>query len=213
MAKQKTRASRIFLGPISIVFVALFLGILILSVSSFVVTHLSSKQVHPSEVTRFFIYLKHFKVLTDPVSIFIQLLTTIGGVFFGIRIGQWVDEKEEEKKLSEIWGRINEFLVKLKSGIHNQTSIYELAEYKVYWDSLQRADNTATRRLQGDIRYIDISFVFSFLSFYKSSWIMREGIGDWKDNAPTAEKTRIEKWTETFDDLITYTADKVSAWH
>jgi len=208
--KAKKAASKTILLVLAIIFVVLFLVLLTLSILSIVYANASSE---PKEcvngAVRFFSRISKFEIMGDPVSIFIQILSSIGGVFFGIRIGQWIDEKEEKEKLVELWGRISNFLSKLKLGIaDSRVSIRELAEYEIYWDSLQRADNIATQLLQEDARYIDISFAFSFLTFYNHSWANYNEISEWLNNAPTKERERVEKWIGSLDDLISYTANK-----
>lgn len=139
-----------------------------------------------------------------PFSIFIQLITTIGGVFFGIKIDQWLGDIEEKEKLGESWSKIYEFLCQLKKGIENDENIYELYEYKIYWDSIQRADETATKLLQSDVRYRDISTAFSFLSYYINSWQKYTSVKMWEINTNIQERERIQKWKSNIDELIYY---------
>lgn len=153
--------------------------------------------------------LSRFDAIKDPFSIFIQILTSVGGVFFGIRIDQWIDNEKEKEKISELWKKTNSLLKKLKSGINSDNiNICELAEYKIYWDSLQRADNVATILLQEDERYIDIAYAFSFLAFYNNSWSKHKSINIWKANTYEFEVNRIQDWINSFDELISYTEKK-----
>lgn len=207
MNKKKSVSKNILLA-FSISFVTLFLIMLVFSICVTVLPHCNNIS---KGIISFFGKFSEFEAISDPFGLFIEILTSIGGVFFGIRIGQWIDDKEEKEKLSELWKKTNSFLKRLKSDINNnEVSIYELAEYKIYWDSLQRADNIATRFLQGDERYIDISFVFSFLTFYIYSWSKYNSIDQWKANSSTIEAKRIQNWIDSFDDLILYTEEKSS---
>lgn len=210
MKTKKVSTSKIILLIPSILFVIFFVIMLTLSILTSIISNSCNvSQSYWDKLTPFFQWLSQYESISDPFSIFIEILTSIGGVFFGIRIGQWTDDKEEKEKLSELWKKTNIFLKRLKDGINNdQTSIYELAEYKIYWDSLQRADNAATRFLQDDDRYIDISYVFAFLTFYNNSWCKYNSIDDWKANMPALIENRIRNWINSFDDLITYTEKK-----
>jgi len=207
---KKIPLSKIILLILSISFVAFFLIILTLSILLTIVSGSEHElQECLNNFISFFNWLSQFDSINDPFSIFIEILSSIGGVFFGIRIGQWIDNREEEEKISELWKKINTFLKKLNEGIYNSNiSIYELAEYKIYWDSLQSADNVATRYIQNDEKYVDISFAFSFLTFYSNSWNKYKSIEEWKDNVPALEASRIQSWMNCFDDLISYTDNK-----
>lgn len=208
--KRKKVKSKIILFILSIAFVILFLGLLILSV---IINTFKSSLYMPNEdiekIVSFINSLSNFETLKDPFLIFIELLTSISGVFWGIRIGQWLNDKEEQEKLSELWKKIYYLLIKLKESSNNgDISIYELAEYQIFWDSLQRANNAATRILQEDNKYIDISFAFSFLNFYSHKWNKYNNINEWKANATSLEVNRIQEWFESIDELISYTKNK-----
>lgn len=204
--KNKIPMSKIILITISIGFVLFFFIILIFSIGTAIFSKYDIiTQKNWNSFISFFHRLSEFDTFNDPISIFIEILSSIGGVFFGIRIGQWIDNKEELEQLSDLWNKIYSFLSKLKNNVNNkEISICELAEYKIYWDSLQRADNIATRFLQNDNRYVDISYAFSFLTFYNSSWKNYSNINEWKDNASDIEKVRIQKWIDELDNLIEY---------
>lgn len=210
MTKKKS-ISKTILFMLSLGFVILFLLMLTLSILTNIFSESNNlEQGNLKYIISFFNWLSKFDAISDPFSIFMEILTSIGGVFFGIRIGQWIDDKEDKEKISELWKKINSFLKHLKDDINDDNiSIYELAEYKIYWDSLQRADNIATRFLQDDDRYVDISFTFSFLAFYDNSWRRYKNINEWKNNATTLEADRIQNWIDSFDDLISYTERKI----
>ncbi len=211
--KKKIPISKIILLIFSVSFVLFFLIILTLSILlNFFSGFESGANKGLGNAFSFLNWLSKFDSINDPFSIFIEILSSIGGVFFGIRIGQWIDAREEKEHLIELWKKTFCFLDKLKSGIkNNDISINELAEYKIYWDSLQRADNVATRLLQSDERYVDISFAFSFLTFYHNSWCNYNSINEWKANVSTLEKMRILNWIAILEDLISYTKDKACA--
>ncbi len=209
--KSSATSSKIIVIILSICFLILFFIIFGLSVFStiFSNTNYILKDNHRSVIS-FFDWISEFEGINDPFSIFIEMLTSIGGVFFGIRIGQWIDNREDKEKIAQLWGKISFYLKKLKEEVHNKNiSIYELAEYRIYWDSLQRADNIATRFLQEDEHYAEISFVFSFLSYYNHSWSNYDYIDEWRDNANSLEADRVQKWISSFDVLILY-AEKMS---
>lgn len=209
MMNKKTSSKKI-LVIFSICFVMIFLIMLVLSILT-TIFHGDNNVAceSPKNVISIFRWLSNFDAISDPFSIFIEILTSIGGVFFGIRIGQWIDNKEDEENLSELWKKTYSFLIQLKKGIDDNTiSIYELAEYKLYWESLQRANNVATRILQDDEHYVEISYLFSFLSFYNHSWNIYNNIGQWVKNATILESERIRSWICKFDDLIEYAKNK-----
>lgn len=194
--------SKIILLIFSIGFVTLFLGMFALSILL---------TMFCADENSFFKWLSNFSSMGDPFAILMEILSSIGGVFFGIRIDQWIGNREEKDKLAELWKKTNSFLKRMKNEINNdKTSIYELSEYKIYWDSLQRADNIANRLLQDDDKYVEISFVFSFLTFYKACWSKYGRISEWKNNATRLEASRIQSWIDSFDKLISYTDDKSS---
>lgn len=207
---KKVSASKIILLVLSIGFIILFLFMLALSILITIFSNFNNvSQGCFKNATPFFQWLSQFDAINDPFSVFIEILTSIGGVFFGIRIAQWIDDIEEKEKLSELWKKANSLLKKLKSGINSEDiSIYELTEYKIYWDSLQRADNIATRLLQEDERYIDIAYAFSFLAFYNNSWSNHNSINIWKSNTSRFEEKRIQDWINSLDELISYTEKK-----
>lgn len=204
---KKKSISKIILLVFSIGFVVLFFGILALSILlTIFCANVNACTDCLIDLTPFFKWLSNFSSMGDPFAIFIEILSSVGGVFFGIRIDQWINNREEKEKLADLWKKTNTFLKRMKSDINNNdTSIYELSEYKIYWDSLQRADNIATRLLQDDDKYIEISYVFSFLTFYKNSWSKHNSISEWKNNAKGLETSRIQKWIDSFDELISYT--------
>lgn len=208
--KKKESVSKIILLFFSIGFIVLFLFMLTLSILVTVCSDFNSaSQECLKNVISFFQGLSRFDAINDPFSIFIEILTSIGGVFFGIRIDQWIGDKEEKEKLSELWKKTNSLLKRLKCGVNSENiNIYELAEYKIYWDSLQRADNIATRLLHDDERYIDIAYAFSFLAFYNNSWSKHTSINKWKANTSEFEANRIQDWISSFDELIPYTEKK-----
>ena len=197
---KKFSTSKIILLIFSIGFVTLFLSIFVLSILL---------TIFCPDVNSFFKWLSNYSSMGDPFAILIEILSSIGGVFFGIRIDQWIENREEEEKLAELWKRTNSFLKRMKNDINNgNTSIFELSEYKIYWDSLQRAVNIATRLLQDDDKYVEISFVFSFLTFYKTSWCKYDRISEWKNNATRLEASRIQSWIDSFDNIISYIDEK-----
>lgn len=208
--RQKSQSKRISL-VLSIAFVALFI---ILTGISIVFTILAYPDITPQDGTK---YIDFFSTqisssygMNIPCTILIQLITTIGGVFFGIRIDQWITEKEELEKLSDLWKRVNLFLISLKSGISQGESISKLSEYKIHWDAIQRADEVATKLMQGDDRYIDISFAFSFLAYYNESWQKFDTIHIWELNSSTQTKQRIREWKALIQTLISYTEGKIT---
>lgn len=209
MINKKRSVSNIILLVFSIGFVALFLSMLILSILLTIFsTNANTWKGCLVFLNPFFKWISNFSSMGDPFAIFIEILSSVGGVFFGIRIDQWINNIEEREKLAELWKRTSAFLIQMKNDINkDDTSIYELSEYKIYWESLQRADNIATRLLQDDKRYIEISYVFSFLSFYKTNWIKYNKVSEWKNNATISETNRIQNWINSFDDLISYTND------
>lgn len=211
--KSDTAHSKIIVLIFSICFLMLFFILLGLSILIAIYSNdnfiLKNNQ---KSIISFLNWLSKFEGINDPFSIFIEILTSIGGVFFGIRIGQWIDNKEDKEKIAQLWGKICFYLKRLKEGVHNKNiSIYELAEYRIYWDSLQRADNIATRFLQEDEHYAEISFAFSFLSYYNHSWSNYDYIDEWKDNASSLEFGRVQKWISSFDDLILYTEEMANS--
>lgn len=207
---KKRKFSKIILLILSIFFIISFVFIFAISILVVIFQEYDNiAQDNLNKMIPFFHWLSEFDAINNPFSIYIDVLTSIGGVFFGIRIGQWIDAKEEKEKLSELWKKTNTFLKLLKKDINkNNISIYELAEYNMYWDALQRANSVATRFLQDDNRYVEISFVFSFLAFYKNSWKNYNCIEEWKANATILENNRINKWINDIDSLITYTEEK-----
>lgn len=188
------------------------LTIVALFVLSIIFTVLSNPKIEPKEgavmIDWFSTQVSNSYGMNIPFSIFIQLVTSIGGVFLGIRIGQWIDEKEEREKLVELWKKIHIFLNALNSGINDNKSIYELYEYKVYWESLQRADTIATKLLQEDEKYTEVYLVFSFLTCYKEKWSLYENIHQWEINSAVAERKRIFEWKKNIIDLIKYSEKK-----
>lgn len=205
--KKKIKTSKIVIIIISIVFVILFLLLLILSIGVTIFSDLDNTS-HRSWycLITFFNWLAKFESISDPFSILIEILSSIGGVFFGIRIGQWIDDKASMEQLSDLWRKIHRLLISLKHGIDNSTiSINELAEYKLYWDSLQRADSVAARLLQNDDKYIDLSYIFSFLTFYNNSWDGFSNVMQWRSQAPKIDVQRITNWINQIDQLIIYT--------
>lgn len=204
---KKISISKIILLVFSFVFIILFFFMLAISVLVTVFSDFdTSSQGLFNNIICFIKNLSRFDSIKDPFSIFIQILTSVGGVFFGIRIDQWIDDEKEKEKISELWKKTNGLLKRLKSGINSDNiNICELAEYKIYWDSLQRADNIATILLQEDERYIDIAYAFSFLAFYNSSWSKHKSINIWKANTNEFEVNRIQDWINSFDELISYT--------
>ena len=204
--KRKSRRISIVLSSI---FIALFIILFVLSI---VFTVLSYPSVEPIEgeksVDWFSTQITNSYDMNIPFSIVIQFITSISGVFFGIRIGQWIDEKEEIEKESELWKKVYRFLTKLKSGISNDSDINELYEYKIYWESLQHTDAIATKRMQEDERYCDVSYVFSFLSYYRDDWSKYSCVHKWEINAPDTVRKRIDKWEKAIEELIVYTQTK-----
>lgn len=181
--------------------------------TSIIFTILAYPNVTPQDGTK---YIDFFSTqvsgsygMNIPCTILIQLITTIGGVFFGIRIDQWITEKEESEKLNDLWKRVNLFLKNLESGISRGESISKLSEYKIHWDAIQRADEVATKLMQEDDRYIDISFVFSFLAYYIESWQKFDTIHVWELNSSTQTKQRISEWKALIQTLINYTERKI----
>ena len=211
MNKKKIVTSKVLLRIVSIGFVLFFFIILILSIGGVIFSNFDTiSHGNWNYIISFFHDISKFDTISDPFSVFIELLSSIGGVFFGIKIGQWIDNREDMEQLSELWSKIYRLLKKLKTGIeNNENSIYELAEYRIYWDSLLRADSVATRFLQSDNMYVDISYTFSFLSFYINSWKEYQNINEWNNNAFTTEKERIQNWIKKLDELIIYTHKKL----
>lgn len=194
---------------ISIIFLLIFVILLVFSI---IFTKLAYPNIEPIEdakvVDWFSTQVSNSFGMNIPFSIFIQLITSIGGVFLGIRIGQWIDEKEEAEKLLELWNKTNIFLIKLNSGIYVNKNMYELYEYRIYWESIQKADTIATRLLQEDEKYTDITFAFSFLYYYKDKWEKFENTHQWELNASISEKERINEWKNKINELIEYTTLK-----
>jgi hypothetical protein len=206
MKKNKLKKSMKPLLILTMVFISLFVVLLALSIF---LTMLANPNIKPNEgsttIDWFSTQVSNSNEMNVPFSIFIQLITTISGVFFGIRIDQWVDEKEKKEKTNSIWGRINNFLTKLKSGIDNDENIYGLAEYKIHWNSLLQVDNYSTQLLQEDDKYLDISFAFYFLTNYGNNWNNYENINQWQSNASTQVKERINNWKIKISELVEYT--------
>lgn len=204
--KSRRKTSKHYSFVLSAIFILIFIILLVLSLWFTICSNPS--KIEPIEgakmVDWFSTQVSNSYDMNIPFSIFIQLITTIGGVFFGIKIDQWLEELEEKEKLGDSWQRIYEFLCQLKKGIENDENIYELYEYKIYWDSIQRADETATKLLQQDPRYREISTAFSFLSYYINSWKEYPNVKMWEINANTQEKERIVCWKNSINDLIEY---------
>jgi len=209
----KNAKAKTILLILSISFVVVFIGILALSIAAVLaerkIDQIVAQQRLPNEIIGWLAKFTRFDIMKDPVSIFIQILTTIGGVFFGIRIGQWIDERRDKENLGELWEKTNRFLINLQTGINaDGISIRELAEYKMYWDSLQHADSAATRLIQADSMYTEISYAFSFLMFYNHNWNRFNSVSEWINNAASSERQRIDDWIRKLAYLITYTENK-----
>lgn len=207
---KKKISSKSILLILSITFLTFFMAILTLSVISIVIIRQENEQNSNSSVFYFFKWLSNFELMKDPFSIFIQMLTSTGGVFFAIRIGQWIDEKKDQEQLDKLWIKIHMYLKNIQINIDDpQVFIRELSEYKIYWDSIQTADNIATQLLQEDEMYIEISYAFSFLYFYQEYWKQYEKVSEWKNNASRAELKMINNWERKIDALIKYANDKI----
>lgn len=206
---RKSQSHRVSI-ILSVFFVILFV---ILIGTSIVFTILAYPNVSPEEGTEFIDWfstqVSSSNGMNIPFSILIQLITTISGVFFGIRIDQWITEKEEKEKINGLWIRVNRFLKSLNLGIENEESISKLSEYRIYWDSIQRADEVATKFIQEDEKYIEISFAFSFLTYYTESWRKFDTIHTWELNASSQTKDRINEWRNLIQILVEYTESKI----
>ncbi len=137
-----------------------------------------------------------------PFSIFIQLITTVGGVFFGVRIDQWFAEKEKEENARNFLSNIYAYLEKLKNGIENNENVYLLSEYKIYWDIIQKSDIVSTKQLLSNDRYEELSFAFCFLSYYKTDWQTYKNINEWESSSTTEMAESICLWKEKVNDLV-----------
>lgn len=137
-----------------------------------------------------------------PFSIFIQLLTTVGGVFFGVRIDQWFAEKEKEENAQSFLENIYAYLEKLKKGIENNENIYLLSEYRIYWDIIQKSDIVSTKQLLNNDKYADLSFSFCFLSYYKTDWKAYKNINEWESSSTTEMAKSICLWKEKVNALV-----------
>ncbi len=204
--KFRNKSSRIPVLIFSIIFIFIFFGILAISIALCIYNKIILEQQEFQKIP-FFEIISNFEILKDPFNILIELLTSIGGVFFGIRIGQWKDDKSDEENLHELWKKIHNYLFELKSGIDSDTNVLILSGYKIYWDSLQLADDKSARLLQEDKYYTDIFFVFSFLTFYNDKWYGYNNVNDWKNNAPENDREYIEKWINELNFLITYISE------
>jgi len=191
-------------------FIVLFIILLFASILLQILANLNIK-LCKDILNWFTTWIFNGNTMNNPFSIFIELITMIIGVFFGIRIDQWVDKMEEKEKENSIWRRINTFLKKIKSGIEQNENIYGLAEYKIHWDSLLRDGNYSTQLIQEDDECIEISFVFSFLTHYSNSWDKFENINAWKLTTTMQIKEKIEKWEENITKYIEYTEKKASS--
>lgn len=144
------------------------------------------------------------------LSIAIQLLASFIGVFLAIRMSQWISDKEEKEKVNDLWKRVLNFLNQLKSDIVTNKKLMELAEYKSYWQSVQNASYESAKALHDDEKYMEISIIFSFLSYHESEWGSREAtVSNWKANSSNALRTQIEAWESKIDDMICYVNQKI----
>lgn len=205
-SKTAKRISLVF----SLLFVLLFIAILGVSIYFTKMSYPNVELIEGAKTIDWFSsQISNSYGMNIPFSIFIQLITTIGGVFFGIRIDQWIDAKSNNERRYELWKRINLFLNQLNDGIENDKNIYELFEYKIYWESIQSVDQIAAKLLQENEKYSDLAFVFSFLNYYKGSWNNFESISQWSYNASDEENKRIDYWKNSIKELIKYTETKI----
>ena len=143
------------------------------------------------------------------LSIVIQLLASFIGVFLGIRMSQWISDKEEKVKVKDLWKRVGNFLQQLKSGIDSGKGLTELADYKSYWLSVQNASYESAKVLHNDEKYLELSGVFSFILYHKSEWSAEShSIDRWKANIGPDIRAQIEMWEVKIDEMIAYANEK-----
>lgn len=208
--KLKSKSAKRISLAFSLLFILLFIVILGVSIYFTKMSYPNIEVIEGAKTIDWFSsQISNSYGMNIPFSIFIQLITTIGGVFFGIRIDQWIDTKSNNERKYELWKRINIFLNQLNIGIKNDKNIYELFEYKIYWESIQNVDQTATKLLQENEKYSDLAFVFSFLHYYKGNWSNFESISQWSYNASDEENKRIDHWKNSIEELIKYTETKI----
>lgn len=188
---------------------AFFVILIVFSIIITVISHPNIiKDTDAKTIDFFSTQISNSYELNAPFSIFIDLISTIAGVFFGIRIDQIIKEKEEKENIKDTWELVNKYLTKMKSGIENK-SIIELFEYRIYWEAIQQTDISTLKLIQKDEKYLDLYYVFSFLTFYKNFWEKYDSIEQFKANSSNEIIEQINNWEKKLDFLIVYTNMKL----